>query len=322
MGLLDYNESYKPFQYPWAVEFAEVHEKLHWVEQEIVFDDDIAQWNSGVIHPGEKRLVEEIMRTFTQSDTQVAQGYSDYFIPIFKNNEVRQMLLSFAAREGIHQRAYALFTDTIGLPEEQYAWFLENAKMRKRMDEMVNMDIHSYTGIGLSIGRTVISEGVALFGAFAMLLNFQRFGKLPGLCKVNEWSVRDEQVHVDGMTKLFREFCEEHPRIVTDDFKKDLYDRFRLAVKLEDHFIDTAYSQVGEIDGLDKNDVKKYIRYLADRRLIQLGLKGNWKVKDNPLTWMDELIASQGLSNFFEQRVTDYSAAGLSGSWGWDSLEV
>ena len=88
-----------------------------------------------------------------------------------------------------------------------------------------------------------------------------------------EWSIRDETLHADGMTNLFRVFCDEHPRIVTDDFKKDIYDMFRGAVALEDKVIDLAF-EMGTVEGLTAEEVKQYIRYIADRWFIGLGLKG------------------------------------------------
>jgi len=318
MGLLDRNVTYKPFNYTWAVQLAETSEKMHWVEQEVDLTEDIRQWNDGTVLPEEKNLVIEIMKTFTQSDAEVAGGYIDHFLPTFKNNEIRQMLLSIAAREGIHQRAYALFTDTIGLPDDSYSAFLEYEELTERLEAMTKMDMHSHKGIAKSIARTVISEGVALFGAFVMLLNFQRQGKLMGLSKINEWSIKDESLHVEGMTKLFHTFLHEHPRVVNDELKADIYQMFRDAVKLEEKFIDLAFT-MGDVEGLAKEDVKKYIRYIADRRMIQLGLKGNFGIKENPLPWLDWIISADNITNFFEQRVADYSAAGMTGDWGWST---
>jgi ribonucleoside-diphosphate reductase beta chain len=65
--------------------------------------------------------------------------------------------------------------------------------------------------------------------------------------------------------------------------------------------------------------MKQYIRYIADRRLIQLGFKPNFGIKVNPLPWVDELLA-EGHTNFFEQRVSEYSVAGMTGEWGWEDL--
>lgn len=316
--LLVANPTYKPFTYPWAVQLAEVSEKMHWVEQEIDLTEDIRQWNDGTIDPKAKNLVIEIMKTFTQSDAEVAKGYIDFFLPVFKNNEIRMMLLSIAAREGIHQRAYALFTDTIGLPDDNYRAFLEYEELSEKIEAMTAMDVSNPQGIAKSLARTVISEGVSLFGAFVMLLNFQRHGLLMGLSKINEWSIKDESLHVEGMVKLFHEHVQDHPEVVTDTFKADVYQMFRDAVVLEDKFVDLAFA-MGDVEGLTAEEVKQYIRYIADRRLIQLGLKGNYGVKENPLPWLDWIISGDNMTNFFEQRVADYSAAGMTGDWGWDS---
>lgn len=92
---------------------------------------------------------------------------------------------------------------------------------------------------------------------------------------------------------------------------------FRDAVKLEDKVIDLAF-EMGEVEGLTKEEVKQYIRYVANRRLTQLGLKPNWtKATENPLPWLDWVLNGDSFKNFFEGTVTDYNAAGMEGDWGW-----
>lgn len=315
MSLLRYKQTYKPFTYPAFVEAAKEHEAIHWVEDEIDLSEDVEQWAKGVISPTEKNHITQILRLFTQTDTQVGQNYCDLFIPIFKNNEVRMMMLAFASREGIHQRAYALLNDTLGLPESDYSMFLEYDEMADKIEFMQHNDVSTDRGIGLSLAQTVCNEGMSLFSAFVMLLNYQRYGKMKGMCKISEWSLRDESQHVDGMTKVFREWCKEKPTIVTDEFKSSIYQMYRDAVKLEDKFIDLAY-EMGEPEGLSKEDVKTYIRFIANRRLTMLGLKPNWEdVKVNPLPWLDWVLR-EGQTNFFEQRVSEYRAGGMTGSWG------
>ena len=150
-----------------------------------------------------------------------------------------------------------------------------------------------------------------------MLLNFQRNGTLKGFGKVNEWSLRDENLHALGMAKLFRTYCNENPRVVNDEFKKKIYSMVRTAIKLEDEFIERAFSFFSP-EGLTKEEMKLYIRYMADRRLIQLGLKGNYKVKENPLKWIDYIVNTPDHTNFFENRVTEYSVAGMTGVFNYD----
>lgn len=315
MSLLESNVTYKPFKYPWAVDYAVTHEKIHWGEWEAKLQDDVSQWKNK-LSTQEISHITQILRLFTQSDVAVGTNYLEHYIPKFKNNEIRAMLTSFANREFIHQRSYALLNDTLGLPEDEFATFLEYEQMKDKLEFMTNIDTNSHAGLAKAVARSAINEGMSLFSAFVMLINYSRFGKMRGMSEIVQWSIRDESLHAEGMTKLFREFCKEHPRIVNDDFKQDIYGMVREAVSLEDKVIDLAYSK-GAVEGLTAQEVKDYIRYIADRRLIQLGLKGNYGVSENPLPWLEPLIATTSHDNFFETVVTEYNADGLEGDWGW-----
>jgi len=313
-GMMQFSETYKPFYYPWAVELTRKHEAIHWVEDEVDLSEDMSDWKTGKLTPVEKDYITNILRLFTQSDVAVGQNYYDYYIPRLKNNEIRNMLGSFACREGVHQRAYALLNETLGLSDSEYHAFLEYKEMVEKLEFMIDNDVNSIRGLALSMARSVFNEGVALFASFVMLLNFQRFGKMKGMGKVVEWSIRDETMHVEGNARIFKTLCLENPRIVNDEFKAEIYEMSRTAVKLEDKFISLAY-KMGEIEGLTSDEVKKYIRYITDRRLIQLGLKPNFKVKENPLPWLEWILNGADFTNFFEGRVTEYEVAGLTGKW-------
>lgn len=313
MSVLNYQPTYRPFNYEWAVEFAINHEKIHWHEEEVELADDVVQWRSGHLTPEEKNFVTQILKLFTQTDAQVGQNYCDLFIPTFKNNEIRQMLLAFASREGIHQRAYALLNDTLGLPESVYSEFLEYEQMADKMEMMQDNDVSTPEGIGKALAQTVCNEGMSLFSSFVMLLNFQRFGKMKGMCKIAEWSLRDETEHVSGMSKLFKTYCSENTHILTDEFKRGIYDMYRKAVMLEDKFIDLV-ADMGMPEGLTVSEMKSYIRFIANRRLEMIGLKPNWADAANPFPWLNWVLA-EGHTNFFEQRVSEYSVAGLKGDW-------
>ena len=313
-GLTVASETYKPFYYSWAVDLTVRHEKAHWIEDEIDLGEDVSDWKTNKVTPIEKDYITNILRLFTQSDVAVGQNYYDQFIPKFKNNEIRNMLGSFANREGVHQRAYALLNDTLGLPDSEYHAFLEYKEMTDKIEFMQKADITTQRGLALALAKSVFNEGVALFASFVMLLNFQRVGKMKGMGKVVEWSIRDESMHVEGNSRLFKAFVAEHPKLVDNEFKKEIYVMAKNVVKLEDKFIQLAYA-MGEIQGLTMEEVKTYIRYITDRRLLQLGLKTNFKVKNNPLPWLEWILNGADHTNFFENRVTEYEVAGLTGSW-------
>ena len=128
------------------------------------------------------------------------------------------------------------------------------------------------------------------------------------------WSVRDESLHCQSIIKLFRTFVQENPDIWTEELRRDIYVSCATIVSHEDSFIDLAFEQ-GAIEGLSGEEVKQYIRYIADRRLIELGLNQIFKVEKNPLPWLDEMLNAVEHANFFENRATEYSKASTIGTW-------
>jgi ribonucleotide reductase beta subunit family protein with ferritin-like domain len=321
MSLLKTSETYKPFKYPWAVELSKKHEEIHWIEDEAELSEDVQDWKTK-LSDSEKEFITHVLRLFTQSDVQVGENYHELLIPKFKNNEVRNMLSSFAAREAVHQRAYALLNDTLGLPDEDFHKFLEYKEMADKIDFMKEGETNSHTGLALALAQSVFNEGMSVFASFVMLLNFQRFGKMKGMATIVEWSIRDETIHVQGNSKLFREFCEEHPRIVNDELKSKIYSMAENAVRLEEKFIQLAFKG-NDVQGLTKKEVRDYIRHIADRRLLQLGMKPLFNQKKNPLPWLDWVLNGASHDNFFEKRVTEYSVAGMDGDdFGWEEIEL
>lgn len=312
--ILKFNETYKPFYYPWAVEITIRHEKTHWIEDEVDLTEDVRQWKSDKMSHIDREFITNILRLFTQSDVAVGQNYCDQFIPMFKNNEVRNMLLSIGCREGTHQRAYALLNDTLGLQAEEYHAFLEYKEMSDKIDFMMDSDVTTPRGLALALAKSVFNEGVSLMASFIMLLNFQRFGKMKGMGKVVEWSVRDETIHVEAVSSLLNAFLEENPELLDNAFEQTVYTMSRQVVELETKFIELAY-KLGPIEGLEKNDVINFIYHMTDRRLLQIGFEPIFDAKKNPLDWVDWILNGVDHTNFFENRVTDYEIAGITGSW-------
>jgi ribonucleoside-diphosphate reductase beta chain len=224
------------------------------------------------------------------------------------------MLSSFAAREAIHVAAYSHLIETLGMPETTYNEFLQYEEMKDKHDYIESFINQDENSVAQQVAVfSAFTEGMQLFSSFVMLLNFARFGKMKGMGQIIAWSQVDESLHTESMIKLFREFVKENKHIWTDELKSQLYTIAQKMVDLEDKFIDLAFG-VNEMQGLTKEEVKLYIRYIADRRLIALGLKGIFKIKKNPLPWVDGMLGTTH-SNFFEQRVTDYAKGALTGDW-------
>ena len=124
-------------------------------------------------------------------------------------------------------------------------------------------------------------------------MNFPRFNKMKGMGQIVSWSVRDESLHTESIIKLFRTFISENPEIWTEEFQRSLYVLCSDMVEHEDAFIDLAF-ELGGVEGLNGSEVKQYIRYIADRRLTQLGLQPIFRLEKNPLPWMDEMLNGMG----------------------------
>jgi len=307
--LTEYSIAYKEFRFPWAEDYRQLSENLHWISDEADLAKDVEDYKKAPTE--EKEFIKNILSIFTQSDKNVAQGYLP-LINYIKNNEVRGMLTSFMCREFEHQRGYNLLNDTLGFPDSYYTDFLrhkETAEKNTYMQDEVFKD-----NFGLSLAKGILLEGISLFGSFIMLKNFERLGKYLGMTQINDWSLKDESLHVEGNAKLFRVWCEEHSSEVNDTFKLHIYSMAREIVELEKGFIDFAFTTY-KPGNLEAEEIKKYVEYIADRRLLQLGLKPNFGVKDNPLPWVDEVTNGSNIANFFETRVTEYSVVGLSGTW-------
>jgi ribonucleoside-diphosphate reductase beta chain len=308
---------FKPFNYPWAYEAWLKHEQSHWLHTEVPMAEDMKDWKKKLTKE-EKTFLTQIFRFFTQGDIDVAGGYVKNYLPYFPQPEIRMMLTGFAAREALHIAAYSHLIETLGLPETTYNEFLEYEAMREKHDYIMDISSKNTTRENTATHIAVFSaftEGMQLFSSFIMLLNFARHGKMKGMGQIITWSIVDETQHAESMIKLFRTYIEENREIWNDELKGKIYTIAERMVQLEDKFIDLAFG-VNEMEGLSAEDVKKYIRYIADRRLISLGLKGVFKVKKNPLPWVEEMINAPTHTNFFENRATDYAKGALSGNWG------
>jgi ribonucleoside-diphosphate reductase beta chain len=201
------------------------------------------------------------------------------------------------------------------MPEIEYKAFSEYEAMADKHDYVNNIKVSGKDKLSIAKALAVYSaftEGLQLFSSFIILLNFPRFGKMKGMGQIITYSIRDESLHVEAMTQLFREYMQENIDLWTDDFKKEIYQACRDMVDLEDRFLNLVF-KMGDIEGLTQKEMSQYIRYIADRRLLQLGLKPNYNVKDNPLTWLDDVLGVEH-QNFFEGRATSYMKAGLRGN--------
>jgi ribonucleoside-diphosphate reductase beta chain len=316
-GLRTPSVGYKPFRYPWAYEFWRRQQQVHWMPEEVPLGEDVKDWASKLTDE-ERNLLTQIFRFFTQSDVEVNDNYMERYARVFKPTEVKMMLSAFSNIETIHVAAYALLLETIGMPESEFAAFYDYQAMRDKHDYMGTFGVESDEDILRTLAMFgAFTEGLQLFASFAMLMNFPRFNKMKGMGQIVTWSVRDESLHCEGMIKLFHAYAKE-TNALTDSVKDDIIECCKTVVGMEDKFIELAF-EMGPVQGMTQDDIKKYIRYIADWRLGQLGLPKIYGQSEHPIPWLTAILNGVEHANFFEARATEYSKAATKGEWHGDA---
>jgi ribonucleoside-diphosphate reductase beta chain len=325
VGLLKSTGTYDVSRYGWAYECWKRQQQTHWMGEEVPLGADIKDWQSSRLAPAEKSLLTQIFRFFTQSDVEVGDNYLKRYIPIFQPLEVQMMMAAFSNMETVHIDAYALLLKTLGMPQAEFEAFRDYDAMRAKADYMHTFGTKTCSDVARTLAMFgAFTEGMALFASFAMLLNFPRHNKMNGMGQIISWSVRDESLHCEGITRLYHAWNEE-TGAVTKAVQDDITDVARTMVGLEESFIDLAFG-MGGIEGMTPDAIKAYVRYIADWRLTQLKLTpvfGNFEetatgyhqVKAHPLPWLVEILNGVEHANFFEQRATEYSKGATTGSW-------
>ncbi len=323
MSVFNQTKTYRPFTYPWAMELAIEHNQdLYWETHQIDMIDDIRQYHgegglatANASHEATKNMLNKVLALFTQMDME-AGGLYCKLLPHIGNNEIRNMWMNFASRESTHQRGYAMGVEVLEMPESTWGEFMEYVEMSDKIETMTNldgMDLTKPVDFAKVVGQLLLAEGICLFGAFACMLNLKRFGLMMGLNMINEWSLRDEERHVDGNLMVLNAIrVDDLSDSEQEELNVFLRDMARRYAEAEFKFIDLVF-EMGPVEDMTAEDMKNYIKYLSDLRLRHLGVPTLYGVDKNPLEWMDYVLSGKQHTNFFEAKVGEYSHSGLSG---------
>lgn len=294
--------------YPEADKYCDLQNSVHWLPNEISLGGDVNDWKQKLTEQ-EKGVIGHILKGFVATEIFIEDYWAAQVSRWFKHPEIQRMAVTFASFEGIHAKAYALLNEELGL--DDFSAFLHEPTAKAKIDRLMATKGKSKIDIARSLAVfSAFNEGVNLFSSFAILISFQQRNLLKGVGKIIEFSIRDECLHSSAGCWIFNQMMNEFPDLWSDELKKEIYDASRLTVKLEDDFIDKAF-ELGQIEGVNSHDLKTYIRYRTNAKLIEIGLKSNWKNIDkealNRMQWFD--VLSQGVvsQDFFAGRVTDYS---------------
>ena len=305
---------YKPFEYPQAFEYYKNQHRAHWLADEVPLASDLNDWRLN-LNGSEKNLIGNILKSFAQTEVYVNDYWSSKISQWFPKPEVVAMASAFGAFEAIHAEAYARLNDELGL--DNFQAFMEDEASRNKIERLLETPSDTIEEKALALAIfSAFTEGVNLFSSFAILMSFQLRNMLKGTGQIVEWSVRDESLHSTAGCWLFRTLMQESPELDTVEMRNNVIEACNLSVKLEFDFIDKAF-EMGEIEGLNKDQLKNFIKARANDKMKELGYNPVYNDLDPALLkqmeWFGHLTSGKTHQDFFANRVTDYSKS--TGDW-------
>jgi ribonucleoside-diphosphate reductase beta chain len=320
MSLLKERIVYKPFEYPQAYDYWLKQQQAHWLHTEVPMANDVTDWKSNMT-ANEKNVVGQILKGFAQTETIVNDYWSTLVTKWFRKPEIIMMGTTLGSSETIHAEAYSLLNEQLGL--DDFSEFLEDEATMAKIESLMNVrDNHDGTANWHERAKSLaifsaFTEGVNLFSSFAVLLSYKMRNLLKGVGQIVEWSVRDESLHSNAGCWLFRTLMEEHPEFKTPELVKEIEEAAHLALKLEFDFIDKVF-EMGDLENLSKSDLKNFIKHRVNTKMGDLGygaiVNGIDQDAIKRMKWFDSLSAGKQHTDFFANRVTNYS----KGVQNWD----
>jgi len=308
---------YKPFEYQTAFDFYKDQHRAHWLADEVPLASDLNDWKLKLTD-SEKNLIGNILKSFAQTEVHVNDYWSTKVSIWFPKPEVQAMARVFADFESIHAEAYARLNEELGL--DDFRAFLEDEASKAKIDRLVETPGETLEDKAVSLAIfSAFTEGVNLFSSFAILMSFQLRNLMKGTGQIVEWSVRDESLHSKAGCWLFRTLLEEQPDLNTEELRDKIIEACNLSVQLEFDFIDKAF-EMGDIEGLNKEQLKNYIKARANEKMIELGYKAIYNDIDpnllKQIEWFGHLTSGKTHQDFFAGRVTSYAKSTAD----WDDL--
>lgn len=311
MGITKDRLNFKPFEYQWAYDYWFKQQNAHWLHTEINMQSDIHDWNMN-LSLNEKNVIGDILKGFTQTETEVGTYWSEMIPKWFPVPEIKMMGQTFASFETIHAVAYSYLNDILGL--DDFCAFLEDKVIMNKLKSLIEIrkslfEKNNKEQIAKSIALfSAAAEGIQLFSSFAVLLSFRKTNRLKGIGQQIIFSVRDESLHSEAGCKIFRTLCSENKGL-KNSVRESIYEGIDLALKNEFIFIDQIFNK-GNLSTICKEDLKNFMKDRANIKLKELDLNSVYfvdKKKLSNMDWFYITISGEQQTDFFDNRETGYS---------------
>ncbi len=317
-----------PFKYDWAWQKYLDGCANHWMPQEINMTADVATWKSSDgLSEDERRIVMRSLGYFSTADSLVANNLVLGIYRLVTNPECRQYLLRQAVEEAIHTHAYQYCIESLGMDEGAvFNMYREVPSVAKKAAWSIShthelSDPNFATGtieadqqlLRNLIGFYAVTEGIFFYCGFTQILSMGRRNKMTGVAEQFQYILRDESMHLNFGIDVINQIKLENPHLWTAEFKEEVTQMILEGTALEIEYARDTMPR--GVLGMNAAMMEEYLHFIANRRLIQLGLTEQFPGAQNPFPWMSEIMDLRKEKNFFETRVIEYQTGG---ALNWD----
>ena len=312
-----------PFKYDWAWQKYLDGCANHWMPQEVNMTADIALWKTeGGLSDDERKIIMRSLGFFSTADSLVANNLVLSVYKHLTNPECRQYLLRQSFEEAIHTHAYQYVIQSLGMDEaELFNMYREVPSVARKASWALEFtkeldDPHFKTGtveqdkklLRNLIGFYCVLEGIFFYCGFTQILSMGRRNKMNGTAEQFQYILRDESMHLNFGIDVINQIKLENPELWDDEMQDQAAGMILQGMQLEIEYARDTMPR--GVLGMNASMMEEYLNYIANRRLVQIGLPEEFPDAENPFPWMSEIMDLRQEKNFFETRVIEYQTGG------------
>ena len=317
-----------PFKYDWAWQKYLDGCANHWMPQEINMTPDVALWkNEDGLSEDERKIIMRSLGFFSTADSLVANNLVLSIYKHITNPECRQYLLRQSFEEAIHTHAYQYVIQSLGMDEaELFNMYREVPSVARKaswaLDFTKELDDPNFeTGeaeqdkklLRNLIAFYCVLEGIFFYCGFTQILSMGRRNKMTGTSEQFQYILRDESMHLNFGIDMINQIKLENPHLWDEEMQDQAAGMILQGMELEIEYARDTMPR--GVLGMNASMMEEYLNYIANRRLVQLGLPEEFPKAENPFPWMSEIMDLRKEKNFFETRVIEYQTGG---ALNWD----
>ena len=316
-----------PFKYAWAWQKYLDACANHWMPQEINMNADIMLWKSeNGLTEDERLIIKRSLGFFSTADSLVANNLVLAIYRLITNPECRQYILRQAFEEAIHTHAYQYCIESLGMDEGEIfnmyhevdsvaakaSWALKYTQELSDPNFRTGTPGDDKTLLKNLIAYYCVLEGIFFYCGFTQILSMGRRNKMTGTSEQFQYILRDESMHVNFGIDVVNQIKFENPHLWDEGMQTLAREMILEGTELEIQYARDTMPR--GVLGMNANMMADYLRFIANRRLVQIGLDEQFPGVKNPFPWMSEIMDLKKEKNFFETRVTEYQTGGAL-SW-------